>query len=195
MSADLSLYRSDFQFAELFKKLGAGHPLFTMLPWDNNFCIYCGHGFSHIKSASTREHLLPKSRNGNNSPFNKRAACKACNGEKGNLTPAEHIQLLEHKLEIATKRNDRKKVEDISIKLENAQAVLEYVNFAHDLLKQPIARMELSLTVYSEEGKPMGIRIKHDVKNFAYLATFDNGKTVASGASIPAAIENLFTLQ
>lgn len=186
---------SDFQFAELQRVLGNEHPLFTMLPWDNKYCIYCGHPFTSIKSPSTREHLVPKCRNGNNSPFNKRAACKLCNGEKGSLTPAQHIQLLEDKLAAATVRKDRKRVEDISIKLENAQAVLEYVNFAHDLLKQPIARKELSLTVYSEAGKPMPILIKHDVKNFTYLATFDNGKTVASGASIPEAIEKLFTLQ
>jgi len=186
---------SDFQFAELQRILGNEHPLFTMLPWDHRYCIYCGHAFRITQKQRTREHLLPKSRNGNNSPFNKRAACKPCNGEKGNLTPAQHIELLEDKLAAATERRDRKKIEDISIKLENAQAVLEYVNFAHDLLKQPIARKELSLTVYSEAGNPMPILIKHDVKNFTYLATFDNGKTVASGASIPAAIENLFTLQ
>jgi 5-methylcytosine-specific restriction endonuclease McrA len=50
-------------------------------------CQYCG----EKKSASelTLDHILPRSRGGDNSPVNIVAACVACNNRKGSRTPNE----------------------------------------------------------------------------------------------------------
>ena len=50
-------------------------------------CQYCG----EKKAASdlTLDHILPRSRGGDNSPVNIVTACVACNNRKGNRTPAE----------------------------------------------------------------------------------------------------------
>ena len=50
-------------------------------------CQYCG----EKKSAAelTLDHILPRSRGGDNSPVNIVAACVACNNRKGNRTPNE----------------------------------------------------------------------------------------------------------
>ena len=50
-------------------------------------CQYCG----EKKKAPelTLDHIMPRSRGGDNSPVNVVAACMACNGRKGNRTPAE----------------------------------------------------------------------------------------------------------
>ena len=50
-------------------------------------CQYCG----EKKAASdlTLDHILPRSRGGDNSPVNIVTACVSCNNRKGNRTPAE----------------------------------------------------------------------------------------------------------
>lgn len=50
-------------------------------------CQYCG----EKKAASdlTLDHILPRSRGGDNSPVNIVTACVPCNNRKGNRTPAE----------------------------------------------------------------------------------------------------------
>lgn len=50
-------------------------------------CQYCG----EKKAASnlTLDHILPRSRGGDNSPFNVVTACMSCNQRKGNRTPSE----------------------------------------------------------------------------------------------------------
>ncbi|MFT5883659.1 MAG: 5-methylcytosine-specific restriction endonuclease McrA [Arcticibacterium sp.] len=51
---------------------------------DGNVCVYCGKGRD-----LTIDHVLPKSRGGKTNWSNLVAACKACNGLKGNNTPEE----------------------------------------------------------------------------------------------------------
>ena len=50
---------------------------------DNQRCAYCGH------SASTIDHVLPRSRGGKDSWENLVACCLRCNNVKGNRTPGE----------------------------------------------------------------------------------------------------------
>ncbi|MFI6271411.1 HNH endonuclease [Micromonospora zamorensis] len=50
---------------------------------DGRCCAYCG------GSASTIDHILPRSRGGRNTWRNTTAACYACNQRKGDRTPAE----------------------------------------------------------------------------------------------------------
>ena len=50
-------------------------------------CQYCGE--KKVASELTLDHILPRSRGGDNSPVNIVTACVACNNRKGNRTPAE----------------------------------------------------------------------------------------------------------
>jgi 5-methylcytosine-specific restriction endonuclease McrA len=50
-------------------------------------CQYCGE--KKPGSELTLDHILPRSRGGDNSPVNVVTACVACNNRKGNRTPAE----------------------------------------------------------------------------------------------------------
>lgn len=50
---------------------------------DGGRCAYCG------KSASTVDHVMPRSRGGANSWANLVACCQTCNARKGNRTPEE----------------------------------------------------------------------------------------------------------
>jgi 5-methylcytosine-specific restriction endonuclease McrA len=50
-------------------------------------CQYCGD--KKTAAELTLDHILPRSRGGDNSPVNVVAACLACNNRKGDRTPAE----------------------------------------------------------------------------------------------------------
>ncbi len=50
-------------------------------------CQYCGE--KKAAGALTLDHILPRSRGGDNSPVNIVTACVACNNRKGDRTPAE----------------------------------------------------------------------------------------------------------
>jgi len=50
-------------------------------------CQYCGD--KKRAGELTLDHILPRSRGGDNSPVNVVTACVACNNRKGNRTPAE----------------------------------------------------------------------------------------------------------
>ena len=50
-------------------------------------CQYCGE--KKAATALTLDHILPRSRGGDNSPVNIVTACLACNGRKGSRTPDE----------------------------------------------------------------------------------------------------------
>ena len=54
---------------------------------DKYRCQYCGE--KKPVSDLTLDHILPRSRGGDNSPVNVVTACVPCNGRKGNRTPAE----------------------------------------------------------------------------------------------------------
>jgi 5-methylcytosine-specific restriction endonuclease McrA len=73
-------------------------PLHTTVPFsrrgilvrDNHKCAYCG------KPATTIDHIVPKSKGGNNSYENCVASCLKCNGQKSNLTLHESGLVLRH---------------------------------------------------------------------------------------------------
>jgi len=50
-------------------------------------CQYCGE--KKVATELTLDHILPRSRGGDNSPVNIVTACVACNNRKSNRTPAE----------------------------------------------------------------------------------------------------------
>ena len=60
----------------------------TNIIWrDNNQCQYCANHFSDDKL--TMDHVMPKSRGGNNTWENLVAACMKCNQKKGSRTSKE----------------------------------------------------------------------------------------------------------
>src|ERR1043165_8329427 len=54
---------------------------------DKYRCQYCGE--KKPVGALTLDHILPRSRGGDNSPVNVVTACVSCNNRKGDRTPAE----------------------------------------------------------------------------------------------------------
>ena len=56
----------------------------SILP-DIQECCYCRSQILHPLKPTT-EHLVPKSKGGNNTKHNKRVCCNVCNGFRGNLT-------------------------------------------------------------------------------------------------------------
>ena len=59
---------------------------------DNYKCVYCGSG-KHL----TIDHVIPKSRGGDNSWTNLVTSCSRCNSNKGNKTPEEAGMKMSHK--------------------------------------------------------------------------------------------------
>jgi 5-methylcytosine-specific restriction endonuclease McrA len=62
---------------------GPGWSRAGVLVRDGRTCAYCG------RSASTIDHVLPRSRGGGNTWLNTVAACSGCNQRKGDRTPSE----------------------------------------------------------------------------------------------------------
>jgi hypothetical protein len=58
-------------------------------------CYYCGVRLT--KDNYSIDHLFPKSRGGKNEANNKKACCKECNSEKGNMTEEEYRYYLNEK--------------------------------------------------------------------------------------------------
>ncbi|MCR9062468.1 MAG: HNH endonuclease [Cytophagales bacterium] len=56
----------------------------NILKRDGHQCVYCG-----AKRELTLDHVMPKSRGGKTNWDNLVAACKRCNGTKGDFTPEE----------------------------------------------------------------------------------------------------------
>lgn len=59
----------------------------TLFIRDRNICGYCANPFS--KSDLTRDHVIPKSRGGEDSWTNLVTACKTCNHKKADRTPSQ----------------------------------------------------------------------------------------------------------
>lgn len=60
----------------------------TLFGRDRNTCAYCGKNFSSHHNLS-RDHIIPKSKGGQNHWMNVVTACKLCNQKKGNKTLKE----------------------------------------------------------------------------------------------------------
>lgn len=60
----------------------------TLFGRDRHVCAYCGGQFPNYHMLS-KDHIVPKSRGGENNWMNCVTACKDCNGKKGNKTLKE----------------------------------------------------------------------------------------------------------
>src|ERR1700743_774403 len=63
-----------------------------------NICFYCEREYGSVVRGNpllrTKDHIIPISKNGNNSKLNILYCCHKCNGLKGSLTPTEFIEKL-----------------------------------------------------------------------------------------------------
>lgn len=60
---------------------------------DRYTCLYCG---VKVHDNPTKDHVVPKSKGGNNSWTNCVTSCRKCNTKKGNKTPKEAKMYLKH---------------------------------------------------------------------------------------------------
>jgi len=66
----------------------------TLFGRDRNVCAYCGGYFANYHMLS-RDHIMPRSRGGENTWMNVVTSCKECNAQKGAKTLKEaHLELL-----------------------------------------------------------------------------------------------------
>ena len=63
----------------------------------DNKCWYCERVWDFY-TRKTKDHLIPKSRGGNNENINLRACCTECNTFKGRSTPEGFVELIEEKI-------------------------------------------------------------------------------------------------
>ena len=61
-------------------------------PAEHAACVWCGAPFEGMRRA-TVEHLVPRVKGGPSWPENELAACRRCNRERGNVTPAEWLRV------------------------------------------------------------------------------------------------------
>lgn len=66
----------------------------TLFGRDRNVCAYCGKYFANYNNLS-RDHIVPRSKGGENTWMNVITSCKTCNSEKGHKTLKEaNMELL-----------------------------------------------------------------------------------------------------
>ena len=94
----------------------------------NEYCCYCGKDFRFEGMKKTKEHVVPKSKGGNNSRLNKLPCCRRCNGWRANKS----FDDWKAEIEDLINRNQPKPpfyhVADLRIILINISAAEEYIN-------------------------------------------------------------------
>lgn len=66
--------------------------LAVILERDGAQCVWCRRPLEHGLARATTEHLVPKVKGGPSWLENEVAACRRCNGARGNRTPAEFLE-------------------------------------------------------------------------------------------------------
>lgn len=94
------------------------------------FCCYCGKQIRDIADL-TAEHLVPVSKGGNNSLYNKRACCVKCNSERGNKRLDVFLIILQQDYEVERDPVSKYRLEAMILNVEH---MLEYVRSAGDKL-------------------------------------------------------------
>ena len=83
----IAIARSDIMAAKALAYPPLGDRNELLFKRDRHICAYCGDHFSRDKL--TRDHILPRSRGGQDTWMNVVAACRYCNHRKGARTPEE----------------------------------------------------------------------------------------------------------
>ena len=92
-------------------------------PDNSLFCCYCGIKFDPFnrRKHKTVDHIIPVSKGGANTPYNKRNCCNFCNTQKSNLLLQDFLLRIEGK--------DLSDYET-NIRIENIKYLIDYVNSA-----------------------------------------------------------------
>lgn len=102
-----------------------------------HFCCYCGKQILE-KRDLTREHLIPKSKGGNQSHYNLKACCRPCNGSRGNQTLEDWLLKLKFKYSYlkpkAYSHYYLHKVYKLEAVIENVEYWIDYIKENHEKL-------------------------------------------------------------
>lgn len=98
------------------------------------FCCYCGMQIT-ILSQWTKEHLVPKSRGGNNSPLNKMDCCKRCNNSRARKEL--EVWLKELEIKYADSAPDTQAKYYYETLVENVKHWIDYVELHGSKLYTP----------------------------------------------------------
>ncbi|MBS1619540.1 MAG: hypothetical protein JST76_13530 [Bacteroidetes bacterium] len=101
---------------------------------DDKYCCYCGYLLGNLKE-TTKEHIIPQSKGGNNKYINKVHCCKSCNGLRDNLSFESFYSKVETMMNEAKVRNDMGEYYNCEGMLENIKYVKEYADKMGDELK------------------------------------------------------------
>lgn len=88
-------------------------------------CCYCGCELT-IK-IYTKDHLVAKSKGGNNLKANKRACCYGCNMEKGNMSLEEYAEKISLILTGFLTQNRRKKLKEKLIRIKHLMNYVKHM--------------------------------------------------------------------
>src|SRR5688572_19952990 len=97
---------------------------------DKLYCCYCGEQILFL-SQLTIEHIVAKSKGGNNTPLNKTPCCKSCNSQKGNKYLDVWLKELVKKSKRTTNKSVLYKLEAM---IENVKYWIDYVEGHGDKL-------------------------------------------------------------
>lgn len=102
--------------------------------WDK-YCCYCGKPISEKSANYTKEHLIPKSKGGNNLPINKKPCCKTCNGWRGNQSLEQFKISVQYHLNLGLNYKEHTS-KDFEIMIENIDYWINYVLTSGNKLKR-----------------------------------------------------------
>lgn len=103
----------------------------TAIMYDSNYCCYCGKPFS-LELVRTVEHLVPQSKGGNNTSYNKRYCCRRCNHDRGNKS----LEMWKAELLIRLSAAGPSWAYDLKITIENIEYWQYYIKTAGDKLRK-----------------------------------------------------------
>lgn len=100
----------------------------------DKYCCYCGKSLPYTSFDFTKEHLVPKSKGGNNSIENKKPCCKICNGWRGNQTLSQFKTIVQFHINNNLEHKGLTKY-DFEIIIQNIDYWDEYVKTSNNKLK------------------------------------------------------------
>ena len=95
------------------------------------YCCYCGERI-WFASKRTKEHLVPLSKGGNNTSYNKKDCCTSCNQDRGNKSYDYWLSELYEKL--ANQQRFKNSIYKTEAMIENILYWKHYVETAGDKL-------------------------------------------------------------
>lgn len=91
------------------------------------YCCYCGKELNKNDTDFTKEHLVPKSKGGNDSLYNKKPCCKNCNSWRSNMPLSSFLRDVKWYLDNKQIRG-KYTFYDYEIMIENIQYWDDFIN-------------------------------------------------------------------